>query len=155
MFFFYWFLVNWTRELMQNTQSILTGLNPLWLMLISLWIRILLIFGPPNPNTCTLKKKLESEYIFFRIEGTVNQYTTRLYDKQTDPTCPLKWIPTHGEVMIIKGEMSPVLTGPLRGSPSDRPSIGALAWACTDGCRQEELEGCTEFSISWTEMSLG
>ncbi len=35
-------------------------------MSISLRIRILLIFGPPNPNTL---KKLESEYIFFKIEG--------------------------------------------------------------------------------------
>ena len=37
-----------------------------WLMSISLRIRILLIFVPPNPNTL---KKLESEYIFFKIEG--------------------------------------------------------------------------------------
>ncbi len=35
-------------------------------MSISLRIRILLIFGPSNPNTL---KKLESEYIFFNIEG--------------------------------------------------------------------------------------
>ncbi len=35
-------------------------------MSISLRIRILLIFGPLNPNTL---KKLESEYIFIKIEG--------------------------------------------------------------------------------------
>ena len=35
-------------------------------MSISLRIQILLIFVPPNPNTL---KKLESEYIFFKIEG--------------------------------------------------------------------------------------
>ncbi len=35
-------------------------------MSISLRIRTLLIFGPPNPNTL---KKLESEYFFFKIEG--------------------------------------------------------------------------------------
>ncbi len=35
-------------------------------MSISLRIRILFIFGPLNPNTL---KILESEYIFFKIEG--------------------------------------------------------------------------------------
>ncbi len=35
-------------------------------MSISLRIRIILIFGSPNPNTL---KKLESEYIVFKIEG--------------------------------------------------------------------------------------
>ena len=36
-----------------------------WLMSISLGIQILLIFGPLNTNTL---KKLEYEYIFFKIE---------------------------------------------------------------------------------------
>ncbi len=38
-------------------------------MSISLQIRILLIFGPPNLNTL---KKLESEYIFSKLKESVN-----------------------------------------------------------------------------------
>ncbi len=45
-------------------------------MSISLRIRILLIFGPPNPNTL---KKLESEYIFFKIEGIRESNMLRIH----------------------------------------------------------------------------
>ncbi len=46
-----------------------------WLMSISLRIRILLIFGPPNLNKL---KKVESEYIFFpKLKESVNPIISR------------------------------------------------------------------------------
>ncbi len=77
-----------------------------WLMSISLRIRILLIFGPPNPHT--LKKKwnpntfqnpyesiygLESEYIsFFAIEY---EYNNPWRDMDLRKKCELIWIVVH------------------------------------------------------------
>ena len=59
-------------------RGIFTGRNQLlWLMSISLRIRILLIFGPLNPNTL---KKLESEYIFSKLKESVNPIISRHKD---------------------------------------------------------------------------
>ena len=43
-------------------------------MSISLRIRILLSFGPPNPNTL---KKLEYKYIFSKLKESVNPFISR------------------------------------------------------------------------------
>ncbi len=56
----------------------------LWLMAISLQIRIILIFGPPNTHLNTLKK-LEYEYIILQLKEFVNPIISRHKNPYMNP----------------------------------------------------------------------